>query len=226
MGEWLKPAVLKTVSPERGSGVRIPLPPPTQGSSRASGRTLPQSAKSRPALPVGREFPDYPRVGVGGVVVNKGRVLLIRRGQPPLKGRWSLPGGLVEVGETLTQALERELKEETGLRVEPVQIIGVFERILLGRPGSRRGRVRYHYVLIDYACRLRGGSAARLRPATDVTEACWVRPEELRDYNLTRQARKVMLGAVRLLGTPVSHGAVRARRSELSLGPYTSGARE
>lgn len=164
----------------------------------------------------GREFPDYPRVGVGGVVVNRGRVLLIRRGQQPLKGRWSLPGGLVEVGETLTQALRRELKEETGLDVEPVQVIGIFERILLARRSSvERRRVRYHYVLIDYACTLRGGRGApKLRPATDVTEARWVRPERLRDYHVTAQARKVMLDAVRLLE---AGGTAVARHPLLSL---------
>ena len=153
-----------------------------------------------PVLPAGREFPDYPRVGVGGVVVNNGRVLLIRRGQQPLKGRWSLPGGLVEVGETLSEALRRELKEETGLDVEPVQILGIFERILLGRRSPVGRRVRYHYVLVDYACRLRGSRRTpKLRPATDVTEACWVRPKQLRDYRVTSQARKVTLKAVRLL---------------------------
>ena len=153
-----------------------------------------------PVLKAGREFPDYPRVGVGGVVVNNGRVLLIRRGQQPLKGRWSLPGGLVEVGETLIEALRRELKEETGLDVEPVQILGIFERILLGRRSSLgRRRVRYHYVLVDYVCRLRRSRRPpKLRPATDVTAACWVRPEQLRDYQVTAQARKVMLEAVRL----------------------------
>lgn len=170
----------------------------TAGNEQASSRA---TAAGQPVTSVGREFPDYPRVGVGGVVVNNGCVLLIRRGQEPLKGKWSLPGGLVEVGENLAQAVRRELKEETGLDVEPVQVIGVFERILLSQLSSLRlRRVRYHYILIDYACRLRGGRRApRLRPASDVTEACWVRPERLAQYHLTAQAHEVILEALRLL---------------------------
>jgi 8-oxo-dGTP diphosphatase len=174
--------------------------PVTGGERVASG----QVAADRPVTSDGREFPDYPRVGVGGVVVNNGRVLLIRRGQEPLKGKWSLPGGLVEVGENLTQALRRELKEETGLNVEPLEVIGVFERILLNEGRlTRPRRVRYHYVLIDYACRLRqrrhsARRAQRPRPASDVTAACWVRPERLAQYRLTAQARAVILEALRL----------------------------
>ena len=134
-----------------------------------------------------REFPDHPLVGVGGVVVHRNRVLLIRRGGEPLKGKWSIPGGLLEVGEELSQAARRELKEETGLDVEPLQIIEVFDRIF------RRGRrVRYHFVIVDYVCRLKGG---RLRPASDVLEACWVRREDLGKFHLTRKATAVALRA-------------------------------
>ena len=174
-------------------------------SSVSSGRVAgsPRSLPWNAAASSGREFPNHPRVGVGGVVVNNGRVLLVRRGQQPLKGKWSLPGGLVEVGENLTQALRRELKEETGLEVEPLQVIGVFERILLSQRSSRRlRRVRYHYVLIDYACRLRRRrQAQRLRPATDVTAACWVRPERLAQFQLTAQARGVIFEALRLFSS-------------------------
>lgn len=175
---------------------------PGRAAGRAGSR-LPLTWSERPASSSGREFPDHPRVGVGGVVVNDGRVLLVRRGQEPLKGKWSLPGGLVELGENLTQALRRELKEETGLDVEPVQVIGVFERIVLSRRGTPRlGRIRYHYVLIDYACRLRRARRVqRLRPATDVTAARWVRPERLAPFHLTAQARAVILEALRLFGS-------------------------
>jgi ADP-ribose pyrophosphatase YjhB (NUDIX family) len=132
-----------------------------------------------------REFPDRPFVGVGGVVIHRNRALLIRRGGEPLKGEWSIPGGLIEVGESLEAALRRELMEETGLDVEPLGIIEVFDRIF------RRGRrVQYHFVIVDYVCRLRGG---RLRPASDVLDARWVRREELGKYHLTRKATSVAL---------------------------------
>ena len=126
-------------------------------------------------------------VGVGGVVIHRNRALLIRRGSEPLKGEWSIPGGLIEVGESLSGAARRELKEETGLDVEPLEIIDVFDRIF------RRGRrVRYHFVIVDYVCKLKGG---RLRPASDVIAARWVRREDLRKYHLTRKATSVALKA-------------------------------
>lgn len=147
----------------------------------------------------GREFPDYPRVGVGGVVIDQGQVLLVRRGQEPLKGHWSLPGGLVESGEELAQALRRELKEETGLRIEPIEVIGVFERI--ERVGRAKQRVRYHYVIVDYICRLRGAERRRRqppipRPASDITAAEWVKVEDLKRYGLTAQAEEVIRRAL------------------------------
>jgi len=131
-----------------------------------------------------REFPDHPVVGVGGVVIRGGSVLLIRRGREPLKGRWSIPGGLLELGEELAAGVRRELKEETGLEVEPLEALAVFDRIF--REGLR---VRYHYVIVDYACRLKGG---RLRPASDVLDARWVRREDLPKYNLSEMATKVI----------------------------------
>ena len=121
------------------------------------------------------------------MVVHRNRVLLIRRGGEPLKGEWSIPGGLLEVGEELSQAARRELKEETGLDVEPLEIVEIFDRIF--RQGRR---VRYHFVIVDYVCRLKGG---RLRPASDVLEACWVRREDLGKYHLTRKATAVALRA-------------------------------
>ena len=134
--------------------------------------------------PMKREFPDRPLVGVGGVVIHRNRALLVRRGSEPLKGEWSIPGGLMEVGESLTDAVRRELKEETGLDVEPLEIIEVFDRIF--RSGRR---VRYHFVIVDYVCRLKGG---RLRPASDVLDARWVRREDLKKFHLTRKASGVL----------------------------------
>src|SRR5271166_5456340 len=96
-----------------------------------------------------REYPGAPLVGVGAVVVEAGRVLLVRRGTEPLLGQWSLPGGLVEVGEGLTDGVVREVREETGLIVEPIVLIELLDRI--HRVGDR---VRYHYVIADYLCRV------------------------------------------------------------------------
>ena len=149
-----------------------------------------------------REFPDHPLVGVGGVVIHRDRVLLIRRGGEPLKGEWSIPGGLVELGEELAEGARRELREETGLEVEPLEVIAVFDRIMYDTPKQRpastastarisrlRRRVRYHYVIVDYACRLKRG---RLAPASDVVDARWVPREDLPEYRLTEMAASVV----------------------------------
>ena len=138
-----------------------------------------------------REYPQQPLVGVGGVVIQRGRVLLIRRGSEPLKGEWSIPGGLVDLGEELTAGVRRELREETGLAVEPLETILVFDRIL--REGER---VKYHYVIVDYLCRRRGG---RLRPASDVIDARWVRRQDLAQYHLTDMASAVIQKAFELM---------------------------
>ncbi|MDR3724778.1 MAG: NUDIX hydrolase [Terracidiphilus sp.] len=117
-----------------------------------------------------REFPEAPLVGVGAVIVDKGRVLFIRRGTEPMKGRWSIPGGLVELGESLTDAVRREVKEETGLEVEVVELIELLDRIY--RDDTR---VRYHYVIADYLCRVTGGET---HAGSDAAEAHWAgRPE-------------------------------------------------
>ena len=137
-----------------------------------------------------REFPEAPLVGVGGVVVDEGRVLLVRRGREPLKGQWSLPGGLLEIGESLTGGVVREVKEETGLTVEPLELIELLDRI--HREGER---VRYHYVIADYLCRVVSGE---LNAASDADEAQWVQrlpdPADGRRtlVALTEQAERVL----------------------------------
>ena len=113
-----------------------------------------------------REFPETPLVGVGAVVVKEGRVLLVQRGREPLKGHWSVPGGLIEIGESLHAGVIREVREETGLEVEPVELIELLDRI--HRAGDR---VRYHYVIADYLCRVSGGT---LQAASDADAVRWV----------------------------------------------------
>jgi len=122
-----------------------------------------------------REFPASPLVGVGAVVVQEGRVLLVRRGTELLRGHWSLPGGLVDVGETLTEAVAREVREETGLIVEPIELIELLDRI--HREG---GRVRYHYVIADYLCRVAGGE---LLAASDADAVRWVERAEWNSHS-------------------------------------------
>ncbi len=135
-----------------------------------------------------------PGVGVGGVVFRDGRVLLIRRGKPPLLGRWMIPGGTVELGETLETALVREMAEETGLRVAPQQVLTVFERI-----EADGTKVSYHFVIIDYLCRWISGEACA---GSDAQEVAWVREEDLPAYELTPKALEVVREGFRLTETP------------------------
>ncbi|HZD76600.1 MAG TPA: NUDIX hydrolase [Acidobacteriaceae bacterium] len=122
-----------------------------------------------------RQFPTAPIAGVGAVVLDAElRVLLVRRGQEPLLGEWSLPGGALELGERLEDGVRREVREETGLDVEPEEIVAVFDHI--SHADDDPARVRFHYVLVDYRCRVLRGT---LTSATDVTEARWVTWNEL-----------------------------------------------
>jgi 8-oxo-dGTP diphosphatase len=122
-----------------------------------------------------REYPRSPLVGVGAVVVRDRRVLLVRRGSEPLKGHWTLPGGVLEVGESLAEGVVREVREETGLEVEPIELIEVLDRI--HREG---GRVRYHYVIADYLCRVTGGE---LGAASDADAVRWVERAEWNSHS-------------------------------------------
>src|ERR1022692_3156219 len=133
-----------------------------------------------------REYPDNPLVGVGAVIVQDHRVLLIRRGTPPLLGEWSLPGGVLECGETLREAVVREAREETGLAVESGAMLGVYERVIRGE----QERVRYHYVLIDFLCRPLSGD---LRAGSDAADVRWFTRDELPALNLAYDANDVVL---------------------------------
>ena len=131
--------------------------------------------------PSSRRYPERPVVGVGAVIVQDGRVVLIKRRFEPLAGQWSLPGGTLELGETLETGVAREIREETGLEIEVGPVVEVFDRILLD-PDQR---VRYHFVLIDYLCRAIGG---RLVAGSDVADAVLAAPDELAGYRMTPKA--------------------------------------
>lgn len=138
-----------------------------------------------------REYPERPVVGVGGVVVRDGAVLLVQRAHDPLAGQWTIPGGAVEVGETLREAVARELLEETGLHVRVFELVDAFERII----PDEAGRTRYHYVLLDYLCEPVSGD---LRASSDVRDAAWVRPEDFERYQLNEKGRAVCEKALTL----------------------------
>jgi ADP-ribose pyrophosphatase YjhB (NUDIX family) len=125
-----------------------------------------------------RRFPSRPFLGVGALIFEGRNILLVERAKEPLKGYWSLPGGIVETGETLDAGIRREVLEETGLEVEALSVFEIFERIM----PDADGRAEHHYVLIDYLCRPRGGSLA---PASDVSKVAWVAEENLGDYRIT-----------------------------------------
>jgi 8-oxo-dGTP diphosphatase len=138
---------------------------------------------------VTRAAVSHPSIGVGGVLIHDGRVLLIRRGKEPLLGRWVVPGGTVEVGETLETALVREMEEETGIRVKPSDLLTVFDRIQ--REGNR---VLYHYVIVDYLCDYLSGAP---RAGSDAEAVALVSPEELPAYDLPPKALEVVQDALR-----------------------------
>ncbi len=128
-----------------------------------------------------REYPDRPIVGVGAVIVDRGRAALVRRGTEPLRGEWSIPGGMLEIGETLRAGAEREALEETGLTVKAGEVLGVFDRVV---PGEN-GRTRFHYVLIDFLCQRISGE---LHAGGDAAEARWVTLDELPTIELAEPA--------------------------------------
>jgi 8-oxo-dGTP diphosphatase len=142
-----------------------------------------------------REYPDRPLVGVGAVIVDAGggSVVLVRRAAPPLQGEWSLPGGLVELGETLRAATEREAREETGLIVTAREVLEVFDRIIPGKDG----RPQYHYVLVDFLCRVREGE---LRAGSDAADVAWASERELEKYKLQQPTADLIGKAFRTIG--------------------------
>lgn len=127
---------------------------------------------------------------MGALILRRGCVLLVERGREPLKGYWSLPGGVLETGETLEDGLRREVREETGLEVKVSHLFEVFERIM----PDEKGRSEYHYVLLDYLCRARGGALA---PGDDVSRVEWVQERNLGEYRITEGTEAVIRRAFR-----------------------------
>jgi 8-oxo-dGTP diphosphatase len=136
-------------------------------------------------MPEKREYPDRPLIGVGAIIVDHDRVVLVKRGHPPLAGEWSIPGGALEVGETLREGVIREAREETGLLVEPLDLLGVFDRVL--RDGQ--GQVLYHYVLVDFLCKQ---SAGELRAGGDADDARWLTAEQVAELPLAKDTAEVI----------------------------------
>jgi 8-oxo-dGTP diphosphatase len=139
-----------------------------------------------------REYPDRPVIGVGGVIIDRGCTVLIRRGTEPLLGEWSIPGGTIEIGETLEEAVRRELREETGLEVRVLELIELFDRIYLDNHSAARmdkKKPRFHYVIADYLCELTGGEP---RAGGDVTDLAFAREDELVRFHLTEKATSVL----------------------------------
>jgi len=139
-----------------------------------------------------REYPERPVVGVGGVVIENGRALLIRRGSEPLRGHWSIPGGTLELGESLQEGVARELLEETNLQVRVLDMIEAFDRIYTDQEdggGGSPDRPRFHYVIIDYLCERVAGEA---RAGSDVTHLIYAGEDELPSYQLTETATRVL----------------------------------
>jgi ADP-ribose pyrophosphatase YjhB (NUDIX family) len=141
---------------------------------------------------VAREYPDHPVVGVGAVIVRDGRALIVKRAHEPRKGEWSLPGGLLELGESLQDAIRREVKEETTLDVVVGPIIETFDRV----HRDDKGRIRYHFVIVDFVCWPTAGEAM---PASDAEGVAWVRFSEIDDYAVNAHAKAVIEKGLRVL---------------------------
>ena len=143
-------------------------------------------------MTIAREYPERPVVGVGGVIIDRGRAVLIRRGTEPLLGQWSIPGGTLEIGETLQEGVARELLEETGLEVRVLDLIEVFDRIYRENGSevhAEKKKPRFHYVIADYLCERIGGEP---RAGSDVTDLAFAEENELSNFHLTETATRVL----------------------------------
>jgi ADP-ribose pyrophosphatase YjhB (NUDIX family) len=136
-----------------------------------------------------REYPEAPIVSVGAVIIRGDQVLIVRRGQEPRRGRWAIPGGVIELGEMVCQAARREVREECGIEIEPGEVVDVIDAITR----DESSRVRFHYVLVDLAARYLSGEVT---PSSDVTDARWVREDELADFDMSADTHRVIVKAL------------------------------
>jgi len=132
-----------------------------------------------------KEYPKQPIVGVGAIIIHDGKMLIVKRGSDPGKGKWSVPGGLVELGETVKEAVEREVLEECNLKVEASHLIDIVDNIIR----DKNGRIKYHFIILDFFAKLRGG---KLKPNSEVIEAKWVPIDEVEKYDLTNTFKEFM----------------------------------
>ena len=142
-----------------------------------------------------RRYPQRPLAGVGAIIFRGTEVLLVKRGRPPALGKWSIPGGLVELGESLGDSVRREVLEEVGLEVRVIDLVAALDRVIL----DREGRIEYHYILLDFLCEMTAGS---LNAGTDADECRFVPVEDLSRYDMTRGTREVIERAFERAGTP------------------------
>ena len=162
-----------------------------------------------------REYPDRPVVGIGGVVIEAGRALLIRRSNEPLRGEWSIPGGYLELGESLQEGVARELLEETGLEVRVLDLIEVFDRIFhdpgQSNPQNQRGP-KFHFVIVDYLCERVSGEP---RAASDVTQVAFATEEDLGQYHLTSTATRVLKKAFAMQRARLANNANKQQEGQI-----------
>lgn len=138
-----------------------------------------------------REYPERPIVAVGAAVCCKGRVLIVQRGKAPSKGVWTVPGGAVDLGETMRQAAAREVKEECGIEVEVGEVVGILDNVV----HDEQGRIRYHYAIVDFGAQHISGE---LCPSDELMGAMWITPAEFDAYSVPAKAREVLLSALSL----------------------------
>jgi 8-oxo-dGTP diphosphatase len=138
-----------------------------------------------------REYPDLPIVAVGAAVCHEGRVLIVQRGRPPSQGMWTVPGGVVHLGEPMAEAAAREVREECGIEIAVGEAVGVLDHVVR----DPQGRIRFHYAIIDFAARYVGGT---LQVNEELIDAAWVAPGELDAYQVSEKAKEVLLKALEL----------------------------
>ena len=141
-----------------------------------------------------RDYPERPILGIGAVIIEDGRFVLVQRGTEPHRGEWTIPGGMLECGESISEAVIREAWEETSLRVEPVALVEVFERIIR----DNTGRIQFHYVILDYLCRVTGGT---LQAGEDAADARWLTESDLEALQVTEGTLAVLKKALRAAQT-------------------------